>query len=169
MRQRTNVKMAQAFRLLRLDRRDFLIGTAAAALTPGLTGSSAAADGPAPHSAEFERTLAGILGGAVAKESGIEMDLPENVDNGDYVPVGLSVASPMSPDDHVKAIHLLSTANPRAHVATFRFTLLSGKARITSRMRLAKTQEVVAIAELSDGTFLMATQAVDVKVGGCGI
>ncbi len=161
--------MAQAYRLLRLNRRDFLIGTGAAALTVGLVAPCTAADGPAPHSAEFERTLSGILNGAVAKESGIEMNLPENVDNGDYVPVGLSVASPMTPEDHVKAIHLLSTANPRAHVATFRFTLLSGKARVTSRMRLAKTQEVVAIAELSDGTFLKAIQTVDVKVGGCGI
>ena len=62
----------------------------------------------------------------------------------------------MTAENHVKAIHLLSTANPRARVATFRFTLLSGKARVTSRMRLAKTQEVVAVAELSDGTFLMA-------------
>ena len=69
----------------------------------------------------------------------------------------------------MKAIHLLSTANPRAAVATFRFTLLSGKARVTSRMRLAKTQDVVAVAELSDGTFLMGTRKVDVKVGGCGI
>jgi sulfur-oxidizing protein SoxY len=97
------------------------------------------------------------------------MDLPVNVENGDYVPVALSVASPMTPENHVKAIHLLSTANPRADVATFHFTLLSGKARVTSRMRLAKTQQVVAIAELSDGTFLMSTRLVDVKIGGCGI
>ena len=97
------------------------------------------------------------------------MDLPENVENGDYVPVGLSVASPMTPESHVKAIHLLSTQNPRADVATFRFTLLSGRAKVTSRMRLAKTQEVVAIAELGDGSFLMSTRKVDVKIGGCGI
>ncbi len=90
------------------------------------------------------------------KEGGIDMDLPDNVDNGDYVPVALERREPHDAGDHVKAIHLLSTANPRAHVATFRFTLLSGKARVTSRMRLAKTQEVVAIAELSDGTFLMS-------------
>jgi sulfur-oxidizing protein SoxY len=161
--------MTQAYRLLRLDRRGFLIATGAAALAAGRVRSGSAADAPAPYSPEFERTLSGILNGAVAKESGIDMNLPDNVDNGDYVPVGLSVANPMTPDDHVKAIHLLSTANPRAHVATFRFTLLSGKARVTSRMRLAKTQQVVAIAELSDGTFLKATQTVDVKVGGCGI
>jgi sulfur-oxidizing protein SoxY len=152
-----------------LDRRHFIVGAGAAALVAALVGSGSAADAPAPHSAEFERALAGLLNGAVPRESGIEMNLPEAVDNGDYVPVGLSVANPMTPANHVKAIHLLSTANPRAHVATFRFTLLSGKAFVTSRMRLAKTQEVVAIAELSDGTFLMSTQAADVKVGGCGL
>jgi sulfur-oxidizing protein SoxY len=167
VRQRTIVKMADARRLMVLDRRDFVVGAGAAALVAALVGSGSAAD--APHSAEFERVLAGILNGAVPREGGIEMDLPEIVDNGDYVPVGLSVASPMTPDNYVKAIHLLSTANPRAHVATFRFTLLSGEAHVTSRMRLAKTQKVVAIAELSDGTFLMSTQAVDVKVGGCGL
>ena len=75
----------------------------------------------------------------------------------------------MTAENHVKAVHLLSTANPRAAVATFRFTLLSGKARVTSRMRLAKTQDVVAVAELSDGRILLTRRKVDVKVGGCGI
>ena len=54
-------------------------------------------------------------------------------------------------------------------MATFRFTLLSGKAEVTSRMRLAKTQDVVAVAELSDGRVLLARRKVDVKIGGCGI
>jgi len=167
--QRTNAKMADTSRILMLNRRDFVLGASAAALVAALVGTAIAADAPAAHSAEFARTLAGILNGAMPKEGGIDLNLPESVDNGAYVPVALSVASPMTPDDHVTAIHLLSTANPRAHVATFRFTLLSGKARVTSRMRLAKTQDVVAIAELSNGTFLMSTQLVDVKVGGCGI
>jgi sulfur-oxidizing protein SoxY len=161
--------MADTTRILVLDRRDFVLGAGASALVAALVGSASAADTAASHSAEFERALAGILNGAVPKESGIDMDLPDNVENGDYVPLGLSVDNPMTPANHVKAIHLLSTANPRAHVASFRFTLMSGKARVTSRMRLAKTQAVVAIAELSDGTFLMSTQLVDVKVGGCGL
>jgi sulfur-oxidizing protein SoxY len=159
--------MADTRRILVLDRRHFVVGAGAAVIVASFVAPVSAAD--APHSDEFGRVLAGILNGSVPRESGIEMNLPDNVDNGDYVPVGLSVASPMTPDNHVKAIHLLSTANPRAHVATFGFTLLSGKASVTSRMRLAKTQEVVAVAELGDGTFLMSTQSVDVKVGGCGL
>ncbi len=160
--------MNQRAHILVLNRRDFVAGAGAAGLLAGLCGEAAGAD-VAPHSAEFKETLAKILNGAAPQQGGIEMDLPESVENGDYVPLALAVESPMTEESHVKAIHLLSTANPRAHVATFRFTLLSGKARVTSRMRLAKTQEVVAVAELSDGTFLTSTRSVDVKVGGCGI
>lgn len=127
------------------------------------------AEAAAEESAEFKASLEALLGKATPQEAGLMLDLPESVDNGDYVPVALAVDSPMTPESYVEAVHLLSTANPRAAVATFRFTLLSGKARVTSRMRLAKTQDVVAIAELSDGRILMTRRKVDVKVGGCGI
>ncbi len=154
-------------RILVLDRREFALGAGAAALLAALLGAMPEAHA-AEHSAEYEATLAELLRGATPRAGGIEMDFPDAVENGDYVPVALGVDSPMTAESHVKAIHLLSTANPRARVATFKFTLLSGKAHVTSRMRLAKTQEVVAVAELSDGTFLMGTRTVDVKVGGCG-
>src|SRR4029078_3246733 len=91
---------------------------------------------------------------------GIAMDIPADIENGDYVPVALSIESPMTAESHVKSIHLLSTLNPRAEVATFRCTLLSGKARVTSRMRLAKPQDVIAVAELSDGRMLLARREV---------
>jgi sulfur-oxidizing protein SoxY len=151
-----------------LSRRDFIVGTGTAALVAHLPAPAAAADA-AEYSSGFKLALARLLKGATPKQGGIDMDLPSSVENGDYVPVALFVDSPMAPESHVRKIHLLSTANPRAHVATFHFTPLSGKARVTSRMRLAKTQDVVAIAELGDGTFLMSTRLVDVKVGGCGI
>jgi sulfur-oxidizing protein SoxY len=159
--------MADTTRLLVLDRRDFVLGAGAAALVAAVLNADPAVAAP-DHSLGFEAARANLLKGARPKSGGIDMDLPEAVENGAYVPVGLSVESPMTPEHHVKAIHLLSTANPRADVATFRFTLLSGKARVTSRMRLAKTQEVVAIAELGDGSFLMSSRLVDVKIGGCG-
>lgn len=150
-----------------LDRRDFVLGAGASALLAGLLAAVPEAQA-GERSAEFEAAIKALLGAATPKAGGIDMDLPDAVENGDYVPVALSVESPMTAESHVTAIHLLSTANPRAAVATFRFTLLSGRARVTSRMRLAKTQEVVAVAELSDGTFLMGTRSVDVKIGGCG-
>jgi sulfur-oxidizing protein SoxY len=154
-------------RLKVLDRRTFLLGATAAASIAALLQMTPSA--AAEESAEYKAALQSILGQAVPREGGFTLDLPENIENGDYVPVALAVDSPMTAESHVKAIHLLSTANPRARVATFRFTLLSGEARVTSRMRLAKSQQVIAIAELSDGSFLMTTRNVDVKVGGCGI
>jgi len=160
--------MADNLNVMMLHRRDFVLRAGAAALLAAMLGIARKADA-AEHSAAFDAALAALIGAATPRDGGIEMDLPDAVENGDYVPLALAVDSPMTPQSHVKAIHLLSTANPRATIATFRFTLLSGKARVTSRMRLAKTQEVVAVAELSDGTFLMSTRSVDVKIGGCGL
>ncbi|MFN3623656.1 MAG: thiosulfate oxidation carrier protein SoxY [Hyphomicrobium sp.] len=154
-----------------LDRRTFLLEGAAAAAILGLIGRapSARAEAAAEETAEFKAALESLIGKATPQEQGLSLDLPDSVENGDYVPVALAVDSPMTAEDHVKAIHLLSTANPRASVATFRFSLQSGKARVTSRMRLAKTQDVVAVAELSGRRILLARRKVDVKVGGCGI
>jgi len=153
------------------DRRTFLLGgVAAAALLAMLHRVPLAqAEASAAETAEFKAALEALFGKGAPHDSGLTLDLPEAVDNGDYVPVALSVDSPMTAESHVKAVHILSTANPRAAVATFRFTPLSGKAAVTSRMRLAKTQDVVAVAEISDGTVLVARRKVDVKVGGCGI
>jgi len=151
-----------------LRRRTFLLGAGAAALVGALLKAVPEAQA-GEESAEYKAALEALLGHATPRAGGITLDIPDNIENGDYVPVALAVDSPMTAENHVKAIHLLSTANPRAAVATFRLTLLSGKARVTSRMRLAKTQEVVALAELSDGTFLMTARNVEVKVGGCGM
>jgi sulfur-oxidizing protein SoxY len=131
---------------------------------PGAHAEAAAAETDA-----FKAALEALIGAAAPQASGLTLDLPENVDNGDYVPVALAVDSPMTPESYVEAVHILSTANPRAAVATFRFTPLAGKARVTSRMRLAKTQDVVAVAQLSDGRLLLTRRKVEVKVGGCGI
>ena len=149
-------------------RRDVLLGAGAAALVAVLL-KAMPASGASGESAQFKSAFNALLGNATPLRGGIEMDLPDAVENGDYVPLALAVESPMTEENHVKAIHLLSTANPRADVATYHFTLLSGKARVISRMRLAMTQEVIAIAELSNGTFLMSARNVDVKIGGCGI
>lgn len=160
--------MAEAPRILVRNRRDFVAGAGAAALLAALFNALPEARA-GERSAEFEAAFNALVGQATPGGDGIELDLPGAVENGDYVPVALSVESPMTAESHVKAIHLLSTLNPRATVATFRFTPLSGKARVTSRMRLAQTQEVIAVAELSDGTLLMTKRTVDVKIGGCGI
>lgn len=116
----------------------------------------------------WEETLKKILGDAKAAEGKLMMDLPEIAENGNTVPFTVSVDSPMTDKDYVKAVHVISTGNPQPGVATFRFTPQSGKAAAASRMRLAKTQDVVAVAELSDGKFLQVKRSVKVTIGGCG-
>jgi sulfur-oxidizing protein SoxY len=116
----------------------------------------------------WELAVRKIVGEAKPSEGKFALELPEIAENGNTVPFTVSVESPMTEKDHVKTIHVIATANPQPGVATFRLTPLSGKAAVSSRMRLARTQDVIAIAELSDGRFLMAKRPVKVTIGGCG-
>jgi len=84
------------------------------------------------------------------------------------VPFTLAVDSPMTDASHVKAVHVFASGNPQVGVASYNFTPASGKASVSSRMRLARTQDVVVVAELSDGKFLLAKRNVKVTIGGCG-
>jgi len=154
--------MGQRGKNTTLDRRSFMLAAGLLALLQSQTAHAQASE-------QYRAALAKLLRGAAPSADALHLDLPDAVENGEYVPVAVTVDSPMTAADHVKAIHILSTENPRAEVATFRFSLLSGRAKVTSRMRLAKTQDVVAIAELSDGRLLMTQKRVDVSIGGCGI
>ena len=116
----------------------------------------------------WEQAVKKVLGDAKPIEGKLVIDLPEIAENGNTVPFTISVDSPMSEADNVKVIHVLATANPQPGVAVFRFSPLSGKATVASRMRLARTQDVIGIAELSDGRFLIAKRNVKVTIGGCG-
>jgi len=116
----------------------------------------------------WEQAVRKVLGDAKPIEGKVLIDLPEIAENGNTVPFTVSVDSPMSETDYVKAVHIIATANPQPGVATLRFSRLSGKANVASRMRLAKTQDVIVIAELGDGRFLMNKRNVKVTIGGCG-
>lgn len=116
----------------------------------------------------WQDVLAKIVGGAKPIEGKLVLEMPEIAESGNTVPFTATVESPMTEQDHVKAIHIISTANPQANVAVFRFTPLSGKAAVSSRMRLARTQEVISVAELSDGKILLSKRNVKVTIGGCG-
>jgi sulfur-oxidizing protein SoxY len=74
----------------------------------------------------------------------------------------------MTEADHVKAVHIFSEGNPIPNVASIRFSPASGRARAATRMRMAKTQNVIAVAEMSDGSVYMAKAKVKVTIGGCG-
>ncbi len=148
-----------------LDRRTFILGgSAVAALLPFLSRDAAAQAAAQP----WEDAIKKIIGDNKPTESRLTFELPEIAENGNTVPFTVTVESPMSEQDHVKAIHLISTGNPQPGIATFHFTPTSGRASASSRMRLAKTQDVIGVAELSDGKFLMAKRSVKVTIGGCG-
>lgn len=100
-------------------------------------------------------------------EERITLELPEIAENGNFVPVTISVDSPMTDDDHVRKLHILSTSNPQPVVATFHLSPLNGRAVVQSRMRLARTQDVIALAETSKGDLLLARVLVKVTIGGC--
>jgi sulfur-oxidizing protein SoxY len=148
-----------------LDRRAFLLGASAAAtLAPLLAGQASAQE---PQT--WEETLKRIVGDAQPVSNGrLVFDLPEIAENGNMVPFTVSVESPMTERDYVKAVHVIATANPQPSVATFRFGPQSGRASAASRMRLARTQDVIGVAELSDGKLLMTRRPVKVTIGGCG-
>jgi sulfur-oxidizing protein SoxY len=148
-----------------LDRRTFVLGAGATALATALLSREATAQGGAQA---WEEAIKKIVGDAKPIDGRVALDLPDIAENGNTVPFNVSVESPMTEAEHVKAIHLISTANPQPGVVTFRFTPLSGRAAASSRMRLARTQEVIGLAELSDGKFLMSKRAVKVTIGGCG-
>jgi sulfur-oxidizing protein SoxY len=147
-----------------LDRREFAAAAVAMALLPAqATPLGAQAAEPA-----WQQALKNLVGDAKPVEGKVTLELPEIAENGNTVPMTVSVESPMTASDYVKAIHVIATENPQPGVATFRFTPLSGKASAASRMRLARTQEVIGLAELSDGKFLLGRRTVKVTIGGCG-
>jgi sulfur-oxidizing protein SoxY len=74
----------------------------------------------------------------------------------------------MTDKDYVKAVHLFADGNPRPEVVSFRFSPVNGKAEASTRMRLAKTQNVVAVAKMADGTVSTDKKMVKVTIGGCG-
>ncbi len=177
------------------NRRDFVLGGAAAALALLLQSAPSAAAGeardavaapeasPPPvrpvsripvspgltHSAQFQQALEGILVDAepVVGEP-MALELPELAENGNVVPYSLAVESPMTDTDYVRTLYLLSTSNPQALVAKFHLIPATGKATVSGRMRLAKTQDVVGIAEISTGQIVVAVRKVEVTIGGCG-
>tara|TARA_B110000438_G_scaffold279759_1_gene304450 strand:- start:539 stop:1024 length:486 start_codon:yes stop_codon:yes gene_type:complete len=129
----------------------------------GLISNQASAD-----SAAVSKAMKKNVGDKSPTVGRISMELPQIAENGNTVPIAVEVQSPMTGEDHVKALHVYAEGNPQPDVATFRFTPQSGKARISTRMRMIKSQNIVAVAEMSDGSVYMGKKAVKVTIGGCG-
>jgi sulfur-oxidizing protein SoxY len=124
---------------------------------------------PASASPEaVQKLMAEVTGGKTPAEGKIKIDMPQIAENGNAVPVTISVESPMTDKDYVKAVHIIAEGNPDPSVASFTFTPAAGKAQVATRMRLARTQNVVAIALMGDGTLYTVKTEVKVTIGGCG-
>jgi len=109
-----------------------------------------------------------LTGGATVAEGGITLDMPEIAENGNAVKVAFDIDSPMTDADYVRAVHIMADGNPTPEVASFFFTPANGSCAASTRMRLATTQNVIVLAEMSNGSFKQAQTTVKVTIGGCG-
>ena len=108
-----------------------------------------------------------LLQGRVAQTQGLRLDLPVLADNGSLVPVRVLVDSPMTEQDHVTHIYLLSQRNPVTQMAVFHLGPWSGRAEVSARLRLAGSQLVVALARRSDGSFCYQSVEAVVTESAC--
>ena len=109
-----------------------------------------------------------LFGGKKPVPGKIKLDLPSIAENGLVVPLGFEVESPMTDKDYVKSVYLFAEGNPSVGLAAYHFTPMIPKAAVAVRIRLAKTQEIIAVAEMSNGELFTARKEVKVTIGGCG-
>ena len=137
---------------MEFSRRDTLaLGVGAAALTMLPISVSAAADD----------AVAAFTGGADVSETGVELTAPEIAENGNTVPISVEAEGAVS-------VLVLAAGNPTPGVAQFNFGAMSGAQAASTRVRLAGTQDIIAVAKMADGSFAKAQQTVKVTIGGCG-
>lgn len=150
---------------MKLTRRQALALSAGAVTlaVTGLRGGAAFAG-----AAETEKRINDFTGGKTPASGKITLTAPEIAENGNTVPVSVKVDSAMTGSDMVNSVLVVAENNPAPAVATFHFTAMSGAAEATTRMRLAKTQNVIAIAKMADGSVFMDKKQVKVTIGGCG-
>ena len=142
-----------------MDRRLFLAGTASIVVLP-LAPAAATPDAMA-------EAIRKIVGTATPTEGRVKLDVPPLVENGSTVPLTVSVDSPMTEAEHVKAIHVFTEKNPQPNVFSARLGPRNGKAMVGTRIKLGDSQRIVAIAETSDGKFWSAGADVIVTLAAC--
>ena len=139
-----------------MDRRRFLVLTVGGLALGAHAGES-----------EMREAIHKVTRGAPVNPGKVTLELPPLSENGHVVPMRVAVASPMTEADHVRAIHVFTEKNPQPYVASFRLGPRAGRALVNTRVRLADTQSVIAIAELSDGSFWTASAHVVVTLAAC--
>ncbi len=141
-------------------RREVLAGAAALGASVVLRPAAAAAG-------DLEVAVATYANRAPITVGRVKIDIAELVDNGNVVPINVTVTSPMTATDHVKSIAIFNEKNPQRDVARFELGPRAGKASVSTRMRLAATQKLVAVAHMSDGSYWSHTVDVIVTVVAC--
>ena len=149
--------MSDRFSAVRATRRAFLAGAGAILVMRPAQAT------PASLAAAIHQ----VAGEAAIKPGKIKLSIPPLVENGNAVAITVSVESPMTAADHVKSIHVFTEKNPQPNVISAKLGPRAGKAEISTRIRLADTQQVVAICELSDGSFWSDKVDVIITLGAC--
>ena len=145
-----------------ISRRAFLllgvVGPAYAQLPPNIQEIRKAA---------FDEAIRKVVGNAQVREGKVKLDVPPLIDNGNTVPLSVEVESPMTEKEHVKSITVLTERNPQPYVLSAQLGPRAGRARLSTRARIADTGTVIAIAQLSDGTFWSHRVRVIVTLSAC--
>jgi sulfur-oxidizing protein SoxY len=147
-------------------RRDVLRGAGVLALGCGIAPMLMTRPAAATPAA-MQEAIAKVVGEAQVKVGKVTLDIPPLVENGNTVPCSVTVDSPMTKDDYVKAIHVFNEKNPQPNAISVHLGPRSGRASISTRIRLSDTQTVTAIAELSDGSFWSHSVEVLITLGAC--
>jgi sulfur-oxidizing protein SoxY len=145
---------------LKITRRDVVAGGLAAF-------GASALPVPARALGQMDTAIRSAFGEATIRKGRVMLELPPLVENGNTVPMTVSVDSPMTKDNYVKAIHVFNDKNPQPNVMSVQLGPRAGRAAIATRIRLAGTQKLMAIAEMSDGTYWADTQEVIVTLAAC--
>ncbi len=141
----------------------YAVGAGSAALS--VAGWSGGAYAAAKDAAE---EIAKFTGGKAAEPGKVSIELPEIAENGNTVPLSITVDAPMAANNYVSDILVVAEGNPRPGVALFQFSAMSGKAQVATRIRLAATQNIVVVAKTSTGQYFTGQKLVKVTIGGCG-
>ena len=149
-----------------VNRRCFLIHSAGFAAGAGLLSALPLAASRATPQA-MQEAISKIVGEAELRHGKVTLDVPPLVENGNAVPLTVSVESPMTEADHVRAIHIVNEKNPQPYVLSATLGPRAGRASLSTRIKLADSQQVVALAEMSDGSFWSESADVIVTIAAC--
>jgi len=148
------------------SRREFLKVTGGAAAGLGLCAVITVTPASATP-AEMQEAVRSVIGSARVTPGKVKLELPPLIENGNAVPLTITVDSPMTDAQHVRAVHIFTEKNPQPYVVSFHLGPRAGRARVSTRMRLADSQTVLAICELSDGSFWSDSAGIVVTLAAC--